>query len=62
MVTTEKKPKNIAVAFNDHFATIGPKLASKIRSKAANNHLQYLPTDLSPAVPPFVLKTSISIF
>ena len=49
-----EKPTEVAEAFNYHFATIGPKLASKVRSKAADDHLQYLPADLSSTVPPFL--------
>ena len=48
-----EKPTEIAEAFNDHFATIGSKLARKVRSKAADDHLQYLPADLSSTVPPY---------
>ena len=51
-----EKQTEVAEAFNYHFATIGPKLASKVRSKAADDHLQYLPADLSSTVPPFVFK------
>ena len=51
-----KKPNEFAEAFNDHFATIGPKLASKIRSTIADDHLQYLSTDLSSTVPLFAFK------
>ena len=35
----KKKPNEIAEAFNYHFTTIGPKLASKIRSTIADDHL-----------------------
>ena len=48
-----KKPAEIAAAFNDHSATIGPKLDSKIRSTAGDDHLHYLPADLSSTVLPF---------
>ena len=51
-----KKPNEIAEAVNDHFATIGPKLASKIRSTIADDHLQYLSTDFSSTVPLFAFK------
>ena len=57
-----KKPAEIAQAFNDHFATIGPELDSKIRSKAEDNHLHYSHADLSSTVLRFVLKESMSIF
>ena len=51
-----KKPTEIAVAFNNHSATIGPISVSKIRSKAADDNLQQLPADVSSTVLPFVLK------
>ena len=39
---------------NDHFVTIGSKLANKTKSKAADDHLQYLHADVSSTVSPFV--------
>ena len=52
-----EKPTEIAEAFNDHFATKGSKLASKVSSTAADDHLQYLPADLSSTVPPYGFKS-----
>ena len=52
-----KKQNEIAEAFNDRFTTIGPKLASKIKRTVADDHLQYLPADLSSNVPPFLFKS-----
>ena len=52
----KEKPAEIAEAFKDHFATLGPKLASKVRSKAADDHLQHLSADLSSTVHPFVFR------
>ena len=52
-----EKPTDIAEAFNDHFATRGPILASKVRSKAADDYLQFLHADLSSTVHTFALKT-----
>ena len=52
----KKKPAETAGAFNDYSATISQKLASKIRSKTDDDHLHYLPADLSSTVPPFAFK------
>ena len=38
-----EKPNEIAEAFNNHFATIGPKLADKIENKDSDDPLKYLP-------------------
>ena len=46
-----KNPNEIAEAFNDHCATKALKLANKIRSKATDDHLQYLSVDSSSTVP-----------
>ena len=51
-----KKQGEVAEAFNNHIATISPKLANKIRSEAVDDHLQYLPADSSSIVPYFVFK------
>ena len=37
-----EKPNEIAEAFNNHFATIGPKLADKIGNKDSDDPLKYL--------------------
>ena len=37
-----EKPNEIAEAFNNHFATIGPKLADKIENKDSDDPLKYL--------------------
>ena len=35
------RPNEIAEAFNEHFVTIGPKLASNIEQKPDDNSLKY---------------------
>ena len=35
-------PPELADAFNNHFSSIGPKLASQIYSKIGPSHLHYL--------------------
>ena len=36
------RPNDIAKAFNEHFVTVGPKLASSIRQKPDDHPLKYL--------------------
>ena len=36
------RPSEIAKAFNEHFVTVGPKLASRIDLKADDDPLKYL--------------------
>ena len=48
-----EKQKAIAEAFNNHFITIGPKLAEKIETKASDNPLKYFTDEDAPTAPNF---------
>ena len=45
--------KGIAVAFNNHFITIGHKLAEKIETKESDNPLKYFTIENAPTAPNF---------
>ena len=48
-----EKQKGIAEAFNNHFITIGPKLAEKIKTKESDNPLKYFANENAPTAPNF---------
>ena len=48
-----EKQKGIAEAFNNHFITIGPKLAEKIETKESDNLLKYFTNENAPTSPNF---------
>ena len=45
--------KKIAEAFNNHFTTVGPKLAEKIETKESDDPLKYLFDEIPSTVPYF---------
>ena len=45
--------KGIAEALNNHFITIGPKLAEKIETKESDNPLRYFTNENAPTAPSF---------
>ena len=51
-----ENPREISEAFNYHFVTIGPKLASAIRSETTDEPLQYLSAEIPSVMPPFVFQ------
>ena len=51
-----ENPREISEAFNDHFLTIGPKLASEIQSETTDDPLQYLSAEIPFDTPPFVFQ------
>ena len=55
-----EKQKGIAEAFNNHFITIGPKLAEKIETKASDNPLKYFTDEDAPTAPNFEFQSVTS--
>ena len=50
-----KKQENIAEAFNNHFTSVGPKLADKIKTKVSDDPLKYI--DEPTTVPDFEFQS-----
>ena len=51
-----ENPRGISEAFNNHFVTIGPKLASEIQIETTDDPLQYLSAEIPSDTPPFVFQ------
>ena len=51
-----ENPREISEAFNDHFVTIGPKMASTIQRENTDDPLQYLSAQIQSVMLPFVFQ------